>query len=68
MAPGVAGFTLLVVFAQMLIWFLVLADVSVFISAACTVAPIPTIAKPANTLARTFFLPPLFLATSDTTT
>ena len=39
---------------------------------ACTGVPIcaaaPMIAKPANTLAKAFFLPPLFLATSDTTT
>ena len=38
---------------------------------ACTgvpIAPAPTIAKPANTLANTFFLPPLFFATSETTT
>ena len=34
----------------------------------CPTPTAPTIAKPANTLARTFFLPPLFLATSDTTT
>ena len=64
--------------------FAVLLEPSSFLSAhkltalplllapACTGVPIcaatPTIAKPANTLARTFFLPPLFLATSDTTT
>ena len=39
---------------------------------ACTGVPIcaatPTIAKPANTLANTFFLPLLFLAVSGTTT
>ena len=37
---------------------------------ACTGVPAvaATIAKPANTLARAFFLPPLFFATSETTT